>query len=100
MTSRSSQGSGGVNSLAQDEDKVIEDESGNEMDDSFFGTLRGINRKHFHEIWETAQSGELEGLTDEEQQLGKIMLDHSDEYSISLNLLMPWLSTNTILRAK
>ena len=53
---------------------------GNEMDDSFFGTLRGINRKHFYEIWKKAQSGELQDLTDEEQRLGKIMLDHSDEY--------------------
>jgi hypothetical protein len=59
---------------------VIEDELGNEMDDSVFGTLRGENRKHFHEIWKKAQSGELQDLTDEEQRLGKIMLDHSDEY--------------------
>lgn len=50
------------------------------MDDSAFETLRGINRKHFHEIWKKAQSGELQGLTEEEQRLGKIMLDHSDEY--------------------
>jgi hypothetical protein len=59
---------------------VIEGELGSEMDDSVFGTLRGINRKHFYEIWKKAQSGELQGLTDEEQRLGKIMLDHSDEY--------------------
>jgi len=54
-------------------DKVIEAELGNKMDDSFFGTLRGINRKHFHEIWKKAQSGELQDLTDEEQHLGRIM---------------------------
>jgi hypothetical protein len=52
----------------------------NKMHDSVFGMLRGINRKHFHEIWKKAQSGELQGLTEEEQRLGKIMLDHSDEY--------------------
>jgi hypothetical protein len=52
----------------------------NEMDDSVFETLRGINRKHFYDIWKKAQSGELQGLTEEEQRLGKIMLDHSDEY--------------------
>ena len=80
MTSRSSRGSGGVNSLTQDEDKAIEDESGKEMDDSVFGMLRGTNRKHFHDIWEKAQKGELHGLSEEEQRLGKIMLDHSDEY--------------------
>jgi tetratricopeptide (TPR) repeat protein len=50
------------------------------MNDSVFEPLRGINRKHFHEIWKKAQGGELQGLTDEEQHLGKIMLDHSDEY--------------------
>jgi hypothetical protein len=50
------------------------------MDDSVFGMLRGINRKNFHEIWKKAQSGELEGLNEEEQRLGKIMLDHSDEF--------------------
>ena len=50
------------------------------MDDSVFDTLRGINRKHFHDIWKKAQNGELQGLTEEEQRLGKIMLDHSDEY--------------------
>jgi Domain of unknown function (DUF1841) len=50
------------------------------MDDSAFKTLRGINRKHYHEIWRKAQNGELEDLNEEEQRLGKIMLDHSDEY--------------------
>jgi hypothetical protein len=50
------------------------------MHDSVFGTLRGINRKHFHDIWKRAQNGELQGLTEEEQRLGKIMIDHSDEY--------------------
>ena len=50
------------------------------MDDSVFETLRGINRKHFYDIWKKAQSGKLQGLTEEEQRLGKIMLDHSDEY--------------------
>jgi len=50
------------------------------MDDSVFEALRGINRKHFHEIWKKAQKDELQGLTEEEQRLGKIMLDHSDEY--------------------
>jgi hypothetical protein len=50
------------------------------MDNSVFETLRGVNRKHFHNIWEKAKNRELQGLTDEEQRLGKIMLDHSDEY--------------------
>jgi hypothetical protein len=50
------------------------------MNDSIFKTFREINREHFHEIWEKAQNGELQDLTEEEQRLGKIMLDHSDEY--------------------
>ena len=50
------------------------------MDDSVFETLRGINRKHFYDIWNKAKNGELQALTEEEQRLGKIMLDHSDEY--------------------
>jgi predicted nucleic acid-binding OB-fold protein len=61
-------------------DALIEDGLGNKMHDSALGMLRGINRKHFHEIWKKAQKGEMEGLTEEEQRLGKIMLDHSDEY--------------------
>jgi tetratricopeptide (TPR) repeat protein len=59
---------------------VIEDELEDKMQDSVFGVLREINRKHFHEIWKKAQNGELHDLSEEEQRLGKIMLDHSDEY--------------------
>ncbi len=50
------------------------------MDDSQFKTFREINRQNFHKIWEKAQKGELQELNEEEQRLGKIMLDHSDEY--------------------
>lgn len=50
------------------------------MDDSVFKVFREINRQHFHEIWEKAQSGQLQELSEEEQSLGKIMLDHSDKY--------------------
>jgi hypothetical protein len=50
------------------------------MQDSGFGMLREINRKHFHDIWKKAQKEELHDLNEEEQRLGKIMLDHSDEY--------------------
>ena len=62
------------------QNKMVEDGSGKEMDDSAFGVLRGINRKRFYEIWKKAQNGELQDLNEEEQRLGKIMLDHSDEY--------------------
>jgi hypothetical protein len=50
------------------------------VSDTIFEAFRKVNRENFHDIWEKAQNGELEGLTEEEQRLGNIMLDHSDEY--------------------
>ena len=50
------------------------------MNDSPYGDLRAINRKHFYEIWKKAQKGDLETITEEEKHLAKIMLDHSSEY--------------------
>jgi hypothetical protein len=50
------------------------------MIDSIFEAFREINRDHFHTIWQKARNGDMEGLDEEEQRLGKIMLDHSDEY--------------------
>lgn len=50
------------------------------MIDSIFEVFRKVNREHFHRIWRRAQKRELESLTEEEQRLAKIMLDHSDEY--------------------
>ncbi len=50
------------------------------MEDSLFEALRSVNRKQFHEIWKKAKAGELQDLSEEEQRLGKIMVDHSDEY--------------------
>ena len=48
--------------------------------DPLFKLFRGVNREHLHTIWQKAQTGDMEGLGGEEQQLAKIMLDHSDEY--------------------
>jgi len=48
--------------------------------DSLFKLFRGVNREHLHTIWQKAQTGDMEGLDEEEQRLAKIMLDHSDEY--------------------
>jgi len=50
------------------------------VSDTIFEAFRKVNRENFHDIWKKAQNGELEDLTEEEQRLGKIMLDHSDEY--------------------
>ncbi len=50
------------------------------MIDPLFKLFREVNREHLHTIWQKAQTGDREGLGEEEQQLAKIMLDHSDEY--------------------
>ena len=50
------------------------------MTDSPFDALRNVNRKDLHRIWLKAREGKMEGLTEEEQRLGKVLLDHSDEY--------------------
>lgn len=48
--------------------------------DSAFEAFRQANREYLYSIWRKAQDGKLDGLNDEERQLAKIMLDHSDEY--------------------
>jgi len=48
--------------------------------DLIFDAFRQSNRQHFHFLWRKANNGELNGLTEEEQLLAKIMLAHSDEY--------------------
>ena len=50
------------------------------MTNSPFDALRSVNRRDLHQIWLKAREGKMEGLTEEEQRLGKVMLDHSDEY--------------------
>src|SRR5512137_926434 len=50
------------------------------MTNSPFDALRSVNRKDLHQIWLKAREGKMEGLTEEEQRLGRAMLDHSDEY--------------------
>jgi hypothetical protein len=48
--------------------------------DSVFKELQRSNRQHFHYLWRKANKGGLDGLTEEEQRLAKVMLAHSDEY--------------------
>ncbi len=50
------------------------------MNDFVFEAFRRVNRETLHRIWQKARKGKSEGLTEEEQRLGKIMLQHSDEY--------------------
>jgi len=48
--------------------------------DSAFDAFRQANRQHLHDIWRRAQSGRLDGLSEEEGRLAEVMLAHSDEY--------------------
>ena len=50
------------------------------MIDSLFNAFRQLNRENLHRIWRCARDETLEDLTEEEQQLGQIMLQHSDEF--------------------
>lgn len=48
--------------------------------DSALEAFRQANREYLHSIWQRARAGQLDGLSEEERRLAKIMLDHSDEY--------------------
>jgi hypothetical protein len=50
------------------------------MGDLPLDMVRSLNRKRFHRIWQRAREGNTEGFSEEERRLGKVMLDHSDEY--------------------
>jgi hypothetical protein len=50
------------------------------MKDTPFEVLRELNRENLHRIWRCARDEKLEDLNEEEQQLGQIMLQHSDEF--------------------
>ncbi|NWF93462.1 MAG: DUF1841 family protein [Syntrophaceae bacterium] len=50
------------------------------VSDSTLKAFQQANREHLHSIWQRARDGQLDGLSEEEKQIGKIMLDHSEEY--------------------
>ena len=50
------------------------------MTDSAFDAFRQLNRENLHRIWRCARDETLEDLTKEEQRLGQIMIQHSDEF--------------------
>jgi len=50
------------------------------MKDSAFEAFRQLNRENLHRIWRCARDEKLEDLDEEEQRLGQIMLEHSDEF--------------------
>lgn len=50
------------------------------MTNESFGELRALTREHTHAIWQKAKANDLDGLSEEEQRLAKILLEHKDEF--------------------
>jgi hypothetical protein len=50
------------------------------MDEELGKLLRQVSRTEMYDLWERAKEGDYEGLTDEEERIAKIMLDHQDEF--------------------
>jgi hypothetical protein len=50
------------------------------MDEELRKLLRQVSRTEMYDLWERAKEGDFEGLTDEEERIAKIMLDHQDEF--------------------
>jgi hypothetical protein len=56
-----------------DDDEILDDDDDEDLPD--------LSVNHMREIWEKAKANELETISEEEQQLGRIMLEHKDEFS-------------------
>lgn len=63
------------------EDDEILDEEEDDDDD-----LPELSLNHMKDIWEKVKANELGTLSEEEQQLGRIMLEHKDEFSSGFEL--------------
>ena len=50
------------------------------MDEEIRKLLRQVSRVEMHDLWQRAKEGDFEGLTDEEERIARIMLDHQDEF--------------------
>lgn len=50
------------------------------MDNKILETLRRINLTRFSQLWRKAKMGDLEGVSEEEKRIIKILLDHETEY--------------------
>jgi hypothetical protein len=48
-------------------------------DDKIKG-LRKENRKHLHDLWGIAKTGDLDSLFGEDKRLAKVMIEHKDQY--------------------
>jgi len=43
--------------------------------------FKALNRKHLHEIWQYAKDNNMDHLSEEEQQIGKCMLEHEEYHN-------------------
>lgn len=43
--------------------------------------LRSLNRQYMYEIWQHAKANDLDQLSEEEQQIGKLMLEHEEYHN-------------------
>ena len=47
-------------------------------DEKKMETMRGLNRKYMHTIWQMAKAGDLESLSGEARRLATVMLEHEE----------------------
>lgn len=50
------------------------------MDEEVRKILKRDNREHLFALWGRAKEGNYDGLTEEEERIARIMLDHQDEF--------------------
>ena len=50
------------------------------MDEEIRKLLRQVSRTEMHDLWLRAKDGDFEGLTEEEERIARIMLNHQDEF--------------------
>jgi hypothetical protein len=50
------------------------------MTDESFGEFRALSRQHIHAIWQKAKENNIAELSEEEQRLANILIEHKDEH--------------------
>ena len=50
------------------------------MNEDIFAQMRELNRQSMQKIWQLAKTDQLDVLSEEDKQLGEIMLQHQDEF--------------------
>jgi len=50
------------------------------MDEELRKLLKQVSRKEMYDLWQNAKDNDFDGLTDEQERIARIMLDHQDEF--------------------